>query len=214
MSILNRIFKHKTYISLDAVSFDVSKYRYEREKDNERFWFTSSGDGISITFCPGPPSLPTTVNTIVELQQFYVGRVCNEQVRMAEFRISPVADVNSIWMILKLSRQPHGMDYIGSLTIPFADFSFVIKMQCDELGITGIRETALMLKARLEGKVAIGADGKLSGDWNPDAAVHDDKFPDHPISRLRREFAQIISSLKISDVTKRQKRFELPTPAA
>jgi len=72
----------------------------------------------------------------------------------------------------------------------------------------------LMLKARLEGKVAIGADGKLSGDWNPDAAVHDDKFPDHPISRLRREFAQIISSLKISDVTKRQKRFELPTPAA
>jgi len=39
---------------------------------------------------------------------------------------------SAFWMVLKIPRQPHGITYLGSLTIPFAEFSFVIKMQCDK----------------------------------------------------------------------------------
>lgn len=106
------------------------------------------------------------------------------------------------------------MTYMGSLLIPFAAFWFIIKMQCDERGITGIRETALLLTAQQEGKVTITADDKLAGDWIPDDQRYDEKFPDHPVSRLRREFGRIRETLKIHHAFKNEKRFDLPTPAA
>jgi len=42
------------------------------------------------------------------------------------------------------------MNYLGSLAIPFAEFSFILKIQCAERGITGIRETFLLAQARNE----------------------------------------------------------------
>jgi len=36
----------------------------------------------------------------------------------------------------------------------------------------------------------------INGDWNPDAKQHDEWFPDHPLARLRREFANIQRSLR------------------
>jgi len=89
-------------------------------------------------------------------------------------------------------------------------FWFIIKMQCDERGITGIREAALLLTAQQEGKVTITPDGKVAGDWNPDDQRHDEKFPDHPVSRLRREFGSIKETLRIHDTIKHEKRFDLP----
>jgi hypothetical protein len=41
-----------------------------------------------------------------------------------------------------------GVTYLGSLTIPFRDFSFVIKVQCWEEGITGLREALLFDEMR------------------------------------------------------------------
>jgi hypothetical protein len=52
------------------------------------------------------------------------------------------------------------MTYVGSLTIPFLDFSFVIKVQCEEKGATGIRE-AVLLDRRLEsGEMPSPSDGR------------------------------------------------------
>lgn len=214
MSFLNRIFKRKANPSLDSVSFDTARYRYEGEADGHRTWFTPDGDGIGLFFFPEPPGLPTQARTSLELEEFYRGRVCNDQVRMVEFRLPSVADNPCIWMALKIPREPHGMTYIGSLTIPFVAFSFVVKMQCEERGITGIRETALLVKAQQESTVTLAADVKLAGDWNPDDECHDVKFPDHPVSRLRREFACIMATLQIQDTIKSERRFELPTRAA
>jgi len=117
-------------------------------------------------------------------------------------------------MILKVPRQPHGMDYVGSLTIPFAEFSFVIKMQCEERGITGMREAALFLLTQKEGTVTLTPGGTLVGDWNTDDERHDASFPDHPVSRLRRNFSHIIHTLRIDEATQGRPRFELPTEAA
>ena len=53
---------------------------------------------------PKPPDLPSEARTSSELQEFYRGRVCNDQVRIVEFRLPTVADTTCIWMILKI---PH-----------------------------------------------------------------------------------------------------------
>jgi hypothetical protein len=211
MAIFNHLFNRKPNASLDSVGFDSARHRFGGEANGQRTWFTPDGDGIGLFFFPKRPDLPVHAKTISELQEFYRGRVCNEQVKMVEFRLSPVIDITCIWMVLKIPRKPHGMTYLGSLTIPFAEFSFVIKMQCEERGITGVRETALLIKAQEEGSVALAADGKLTGNWNPDDSRYDDKFPDHRVSRLRREFALIIATLQLREGTKNEKRFELPT---
>ena len=214
MGIFNRIFQRKPSASLDSVSFDTNGYRYDGETDGHRTWFTPDGDGIGLFFFPEAPGLPAQAQTSAELQAFYRGRVCNEQVNMVEFRLVTITGITCIWMVLKIPRQPHGMTYIGSLTIPFAEFSFVIKMQCEEHGITGVREAALFLIAQQQGTVQIAADGKLGGDWNPDDERYDTKFPDHPVSRLRRGFARIMATLRVQEAAKNARRFQLPTEAA
>ena len=132
MGIFDRSFKRKPNASLHSVSFDTTRYRYEGEEDGHRTWFTPDGDGIGVFFFPEPPNLPGQARTSMELQEFYRGRVCNDQVKMVEFRLLSAADITCIRMVLKIPRQPHGITYLGSLTIPFAEFSFVIKMQCDK----------------------------------------------------------------------------------
>jgi hypothetical protein len=208
------IFNRKSNASLNSVSFDTTQYQCTGETGDHRTWFTPGGDGVGLFFFPEPPPFCGQMGTIAELQKFYLGRVCNDQVRMVEFRLLTVADTTCIWMILKISRKPHGMTYIGSLTIPFAEFSYVLKMQCEERGITGVRETALLLKAQQEGTVTRAADGKLTGEWNPDDERYDATFPDHPVSRLRRDFIPIMRTLQIQEGIKNERRLELPPPTA
>jgi hypothetical protein len=132
---------------------------------------------------------------------------------MVEFRLLEVANVAAILMVLGIPQLSRAVIYVGSLTIPFAEFSFVIKMQCEERGTTGVREAVLLDKALGTGAVTFDAGGKLKGDLNSDDACHDNQFPNHPLSRLRREFALITASLQIQEATQTEKRFELPPTA-
>lgn len=213
MSILDRWFKRRPNASLDSVSFEVSRYTFGGEDGDQRVWFTPDGDGLGVFFFPKPPNIPH-VRTTSELEQFYRSSVCNEEVKMVEFRLMQVLDVTSVWIVVKTPQEPSGMSYLGSVTIPFAEFSFVIKMQCEEHGITGVREASLMLKAQQDKTVAVDDDGRISGDWQPDDVRYDEMFPTHPISRLRRELTSIIATVRIEEVTRNEKRLDLPGPGS
>jgi hypothetical protein len=210
MSLFNQIFKRTQNTSFDSVSFDAGKYRYQGEAGDHRVWHTQDGDGLGLFYFRKRPDLPANAKTSAELEESYRAKIPDAESKIIEFQLPTVAEIKCIWMILKIPQKPHGMTYLGSLTIPFTEFSFVIKMQCEERGITGMRETALFIQCQKEGTVTLGPDGKLEGDWNPDNERYDSKFPDHPLSRLRREFAQIKATLRIEQATKDQKRFTLP----
>ncbi len=201
------------HASIESVSFDTTRYRFNGEANGQRIWYTPDGDGMGLSFFPVPPNLPRQAKTTAELQGFYRRSIGNQQVKVVEFRLLEVANVASIWMVLGIPQLSGAVIYVGSLTIPFAEFSFVIKMQCEERGTTGVREAILLDKALRTGAVTVDAGGKLKGDLNSDDARHDNQVPNHPLSRLRREFALIIASLQIQEATQREKRFELPPPA-
>ena len=55
--------------------------------------------------------------------------------------------------IIKVPQQPHGTTYVGSLLLAFRDFSFVIKVQCQEHGTTGLRDTIILDEALGDGRV-------------------------------------------------------------
>jgi hypothetical protein len=209
----DRFFSRRSKASLDSLQFDTSRYHYFGEENGQRTWGTPDGVSIGLHFFDLPPNLPKHTRTSAELQEFYQKQIGNNGVAIVEFRIRPMADVPCIWMILRIPRESHGMIYIGSITVPFAEFSFVIKGQCEEQGITGIRETALLLTAQKEGKITLGENG-IVGEWNPDDECYDEQFPQHPVSLLRAEFRDIASTLKIQEAIKRERRFALPPETA
>jgi len=196
--------------SLDSVTFGTSGCTCSDDSDSRRTWVTPDGDILALFFYHKAPDLPVDARTPEELKAFYQGAVCSDRVRMIEFELAELERVPCVWMLLKVLREPHGATYLGSLTIPFESFSYVLKMQADEKGITGMRETALLFKAQSEGSVRFTADGELEGDFNPDDACFDSQFPDHPVSRLRRVFYGVRKSLRLSKEIKKKPHFPLP----
>jgi hypothetical protein len=54
------------------------------------------------------------------------------------------------------------MIYIASITIPFENCSFVIKIQANEVDVTGIRDSAILGKLMASGEVEFGDEGLIN----------------------------------------------------
>jgi hypothetical protein len=203
---LGRFFNRGPRASLDCITFDEKRYRLRGHIGGCRAWSTPDGGGFGIYFFPKPPDLPLRVNSAAELHHFHSKRVPSGQIGIVEVELVHVDGVLSVWTIFKLPQKPHGITYLGSITIPFSEFSFVVKMQCEERGVTGVRETALLMKAQADGTITVGQKGEIIGNWNPDDKSYDSQFPDHPLSRLRRELKLLLPSLRINGQTKKEKQ--------
>ena len=117
---------------------------------------------------------------------------------------------------------PSGMVYIGGITLPFRDFSYVLRTQCNEHGMTGVRDSAVFMAMMQSGEVEMDEAGHVKG-WSQDPydasasaqlmrnrsedEKYDEQFPDHPLSRLRRILGQIRKSLRISSDVKAKPAF-------
>ena len=116
------------------------------------------------------------------------------------------------------------MTYLGSITLPFRDFSYVVKIQCMEQGTTGIRDAVILDEKLASGEVTISEkSGTLEG-WMQDpydltivggfarnkseAEEYDARFPEHPLTRLRQLLGQIEETLQISDDVRGEPTFE------
>lgn len=112
--------------------------------------------------------------------------------------------MHGVRLIVKSRQQPHGMTYVGSMIFPFAEFSYVLKIQCAEHGITGIREAIVTdewLRVRSGDPMTVMADfsrdpydagrrDKLMRNAAEDES-RDSQFPQHPLSRTRRYLADL-----------------------
>jgi hypothetical protein len=194
--------------SLDSVTFDVSRYAFQGDRDGGRVWFLSEGGGVGLYFFPMKPDLPSRASG-EDLKNFYAAQA-GGKLQVVECRVLPLDGVSGIWLIAKGMNEPGGPAvYLGSLTIPFRDFSFVIKVQCSEQGVTGTREALLIAEALRNGTGRVEGDRFVPSGWSFDDEQFDDRLPKHPLSRVRRELRQIASSIRIEPKLKEQPRFEL-----
>jgi hypothetical protein len=130
------------------------------------------------------------------------------QLQIVECRVLPLDGVRSVWLIAKgLDERTRGAVYLGSLTIPFRDFSFVIKLQCYEQGVTGMREALLVEEALRKGTGRIEGDRFIPIGWSFDDEQFDDRLPQHPLSRVRRELRHIASSVQVEPTVRDAARF-------
>ena len=189
-------------LTLDTVTFDTARFRYQGEEEHQRAWLTPDGDALTLLLFARRPDLPEGARNFFVLLDYYERRLCSDTVSLVRFDLLEIDGVRAVWTIIKALQQPHGAAYLGSVTFPFAEFSYVLKMQCDERGITGARETALLVKALNE--------GKQPEDFDPEDERYDKLFPDHPLSRLRREFDALQPTIRLDPRIKSSPPFTLP----
>jgi hypothetical protein len=200
--------------SLQSLTFDTSELQLDREESDRKVWFTKDGDGISLNFFDAPPNLPSDVKSSEQVRDFYLSMLQGTPTKLVEMRITRISGCPAIRLILKSPHKPQkasGMTYLGSITIPFRDFSYVVKCQCHERGTTGIREAILFDLMRSSGVISIDSSGKITGEWNSDAEAHDADFPQHPLSKLRKLLGQIEATGEIDPATRSEPTFPLPS---
>lgn len=178
-------------------------------------WRFADGDAVGIFFFRAKPDLPQTR----EMDRFiseYGGRAQAGGARLVECSIMELRGLPMLRTIAKVPQKPHGMTYLGSFTLPFAHSSYVITVQCEERGMTGGREAVLLAEGLRSKSVTIDPESEtpIAGYWNPDSAEFDERFPQHPISRLRKHLQEIPGCLRLDDCLLALEKFDLPDPAA
>src|SRR5262249_19785129 len=147
--------------------------------------------------------------TFGALQDFYHAGIQSAGAEMLECLLEPVAGCSTIRLLMKAPQSPGGFFYQGVLTLPFRDFSYVVKIQRREHGTTGTREAILLDKRLAKGEKPSPA-GLPFPDWNPDSAEHDAQFPDHPVSRARRLLQHVAKTATLDGAIAKMPPFALP----
>ncbi len=209
MGFINRVFGgRKDQDPLGLFNLEDERLQHHGIVDGVRVWYTLDGDGIALFYFDLPPDLPREQPTI---EAFCAQYRALAQGAFVETGIEKVASLSVVRAIARVPQTPTGNTYMGSYTIPFRDFSYVIKIQCEEHGITGVRESILLNERLASGEFEVDDSGTMTGNWAPEDAIHDDAFPDHPLSRCRRGLQIIASSMSLPEEIRLLPKFDLPS---
>jgi hypothetical protein len=210
--------------TLDSITFDASTFTLHGDENGVRIWHTAAGDGIGLYYFPIPPDIPADLASLEDLRSGYRILAASDGNAIIEVETPMVDGCPAVRTIIKIPQQPHGMTYLGSVTLPFRDFSYVIKVQCEEFGATGLRDVLVFEELLGTGEVTldVDAEGRLTG-WMQDpydasivsafarnraeAQEYDARFPEHPLSRLRLTLSHIQGTLRVGDEISREHRF-------
>jgi hypothetical protein len=212
--------------TLDSITFDASNFTFHSDEDGVRIWYTAVGDGIGLYYFPLPPDIGADLKSIEDVRAALRKLTTASGGAIIEVETPLIDGCDALRTIIKVPQQSHGMTYLGSIILPFRDFNYVVKVQCKERGITGLRESEILSEMLDTGEVRIDLDGEGSQivGWAQDpydasfvaplmrnraeAEDYDARFPKHPLSRLRPVLNHIQNTLKVADEIKVEPSFE------
>jgi hypothetical protein len=209
MGILRNIFGGGS-ASPDSVTFDVSRYEYQGVRDGAKVWHTADGYGLGFYFFDKKPDISSGLTSTSQLRDNY-SSLLGAKFRVIDCQVQRLDTIPGVRLIVGgLDPESRAAVYVGSFTVPFRDFSYVIKMQAAERGVTGTREALLVNRALRDGTGSI-QDGKfVPNGWSFDDEKFDSLLPKHPLSRLREELKLIAGSVRMDEKVKRAAPFDLP----
>ncbi|NJK44074.1 MAG: hypothetical protein HC933_07095 [Pleurocapsa sp. SU_196_0] len=205
-----------------GVKFDATGWEPKGLHENVLVWHNTLGDGLGLYYFQRVPDLPAPLEDAQRLLELWPS---DSATGVISRTVVEVDDVLGVKAITKRRQTSGDLMYIGSWIIPRDRFSFVIKIQCSELGMTGLREALVAEKALQDGSVTLGENGDMTGwflDGNASVAASgmppniaedealDAEFPDHPLSRVRRHMRTLEPSIRVEDFVKRAAPFSGP----
>lgn len=195
--------------SINSVRFDISKWQPVEQSENRLLWKNDIPDVLSLHFFSIPPNIPVNLTALTELRNFYRQNIIQVGGGIVSVDVLSIKGVSAVKTLFKLPQKPTGIRYLGSLTFPFAGFSYAIKVDCQEYGTTGARDTIVSLKVRKEFDPRDPFKGWFQDPYDPtrkdpimrnqsEDEQYDALFPNHPLSRARKYLAEIEKSIEFS----------------
>ena len=175
---------------------------------------------LHLNFFEEKPDLPSS-RKIDTLRDFYRQQLIQVNGGLIEVDFSELENYRAIKTLFKIPQKPSGMVYLASLTLPFRECSYVIKIQAPEIGITGIRDSAIAARLMQEGKITSGENGYENWFSDPydanfikgtlmnksEAFIYDTDFTNHPLTQARKLIAQIGKEIEFQPEMGKLKKF-------
>ena len=209
---------------LDLISVDTQNSKPDELSNNKKVFYLNDSDDLSINLFDYPPDITAKNDTELELQNNYRKVAYESGGAIIEVKKVKLGSFDTIKTIIKFPMKPAGICYIGSYTIPFKNFSYVVKVQCIEQGTTGMRDAIVLEMMIRNGTVKIGEEEGTIKGWMRDPyddSIHlpymmnlsesekfDDMFPKHPLSRMRKFLKHIEETIKIDESLLKEPKFE------
>lgn len=204
-----------------------SRWQLRQQNDGEAHFIDDSGDHLSAHHFPIAPDIQADTSDEAAVRSFYRITAQRHGLALVEAALVELAGCRAVRVVMKARLEPRGFAYIGSFTLPFADCSFVLKVQSTERGITGVRETAVLAMHgdKFEIDEATGTiAGWMQDPYDPthrcefmrnhsDDERYDRGFPDHPLTRVRRSLHEITESVTAIPFLRSLKPFVHKAPA-
>ena len=214
--------------NIDSLTFDTGKWQPIEKQPYKIVWgddVKSLSAVLSLEFFSMPPDIPVPIADINGIRFIYRTLANQSGAGLLAAEVVDVQGMSCVETIFKLPQENRGMVYIGSITVPFEQLSYVVKIQSVERGVTGIREAVILDRLMGEGFQFEIVDQKMMG-WAADpydptgdyplapnlaeSEKYDAEFPDHALTKVRRTLGQIKETLQFSDELRNCPKFTKP----
>ncbi|UCA61961.1 hypothetical protein KB553_10690 [Chryseobacterium rhizoplanae] len=191
--------KKKIKANLHSVTIPDQGWTKVSEDDEAIRWVNPQQSALIVLhFFDKEPDLPTAKD-LDYLKKFYRNIAAASNGGVIETDIINLHNIPCVKNIIKIPQQETGMAYIASITIPFENCSYVVKIQADEIGITGMRDALILDRLHKAGEVEIEEENIknwFEDPYDPDfrqgtlmnqseLEKYDPEFPEHPLSVAR-----------------------------
>ena len=207
----------------NPLTFDETDFESQAGRDGVLVWLTPKGDSLGLFHFAVPPDIEANLENVDGVRAFYARSAHEADLGVVETEVVTVDGCVAVRTIFKLAQGQAGRTYLGALTFPFRNFSYVFKVQSPEGGVTGIRESAVLAALMSRGTQALDTNtGQLSGwldapyDSNEAGPMtrniserpeYDAQFPEHPLSRARWVLEHLQRTVVVDDDVKRQPKY-------
>jgi hypothetical protein len=210
-------------VTLESVELAAAGWAPHESSASMRSWKNETGDLLSLHLFNTRPDIGARLGDLRALRTFFRTMVLKNGGGIVAVDVLELSGVPAVRAIVKVPQEPKGTTYLASLTIPRRDFSFVLKVQCQEVADIGAREAALY--GRFAASPRFDPAQPLAG-WEDDpyedarhdkimrnaseAEQYDAQFPGHPLSRARRCLHALEGELRLHEEVARAPAFYGP----
>ncbi|MEU1178374.1 hypothetical protein ABZ464_12095 [Streptomyces sp. NPDC005820] len=182
-------------------------------------WTDDAGLVLSVHFFPVVPDLPAPLHEFQRLRAGLAHLTAGAGGGLIEAVPDAVDGVPAVRQLVKvpLGSRP-GQAFIGSVTIPRAACSTVVKVQAAEGSMTGMREAVIMAQVGPDAyfRPHPYVEGGIGGlpSHTGDDEQWDARFPEHPLTLVRAALARITPTVTFDDRFKGLPPFDGPVAPA
>ncbi|MFT6151823.1 MAG: hypothetical protein ACJAY9_001219 [Flavobacteriales bacterium] len=202
------LFKNKK-ININSITFPTFDWEVAKENENFKQWINKEHTvALSINFFDTKPDLPY-LDEIDVVREFYRKELSANKGGLIEVNIKDINSYKMIKTLFKISQEPVGISYLASLSFPFKNYSFVIKIQSLEYGMTGVREAEITDSLLQNNELTLFEESYLEWARDPyrknfnegllmnlsEKEIYDSIYPNHALSKARKIINTIENNL-------------------